>query len=778
MDVPSSSARASARHALLTAAAFAGLYLGLAALNAWPIPIRAATHLPHDLGDPVVSLTLLQWNLESTVFTDRWWDGVGFHPLDDTMTLSDARLGLTLLGAPIAWATGSPVVMYNSLFILSFALSGLAMHALVFSLTRSHRAAVVAGCAYAFAPFRAAHLAHLELLATWWMPLGLLGLHRWVEDRRARWLVLFAASLTAQGLFCAYYLPMFAVLAVAWAVWFGAGRVPLRQLAALGAAAVAGVVPLLPLFLYYRSAHRALGFARGLGEIEMYSADLSGLWSIPPELRLWPEILAKNAEGYLFPGLTVVALIAVDAWRTRRAVRFGTARIRRIRTALLAAAVLVGAVALIAFFHGPIRISLAGLTLSITHLRKPVSLIVASLVFSLALHPRVLGAARERSATAFYVLAAILMVTLALGPNPTVAGVQFLYKAPYSWLMSLPGFDESLRAPARFGMIAALALSVAAGLGWWRILASVRGARARWLTVAVAGAIVAEGWWGPSSAHPVPERFEWPRACVAAPRLELPLSTIEHDAAAQYRAMLDGVRSVNGTTGWTPPHMLALASSIEERDGEALTALAAYGPLCVAVDRASPDGPELSRWVASHPLAVPLPRSGGREFHQITSAPGPRRSGLQVGQSAAPLPVAAASSTRGPVELAALADGRPGTAWIAAPPQRVGDALTLSLACAARVETVAVGQGAYAASFARDLSVDVSADGAVWRTAWRGPTGGRTVAAALADPRTVSSHLQVASDGIRHIRLRLSKPGGKAEWAIAELAVLGSCGEH
>jgi hypothetical protein len=160
MPIPSATAVPTAGEGRLYApfAAFLVVYVLLGILNTWPLAQRIGSHLPHDLGDAVVSLTLLQWNTEVPLFTACWWNGVGFYPLEDTLTFSDARLGLTLAGWPVKWATGSAVAMHNTLFILSFALSGLAMHGLVFTLTRSHSASFVAGCAYAFAPVRAAHL--------------------------------------------------------------------------------------------------------------------------------------------------------------------------------------------------------------------------------------------------------------------------------------------------------------------------------------------------------------------------------------------------------------------------------------------------------------------------------------------------------------------------------------------------------------------------------------------------------------------------------------------
>src|ERR671912_1598796 len=98
-------------------ACWSGVYLALAITATWPVASVLTTHLPHDLGDPVLSLTLLQWNATTPLFTSRWWDGIGFYPLANTLTLSDPRLGASIVSTPIIWATGSATAGYNVLFI-------------------------------------------------------------------------------------------------------------------------------------------------------------------------------------------------------------------------------------------------------------------------------------------------------------------------------------------------------------------------------------------------------------------------------------------------------------------------------------------------------------------------------------------------------------------------------------------------------------------------------------------------------------------------------------
>ncbi len=746
-------------------------YIALALVATWPVPTVLTTRLPHDLGDPVMSATLLRWNATVPIFSQPWWNGVGFYPLLDTLTFSDTRLGMSLISTPVFWLTGSIIAGYNVLFILSFAFCAISAHTLVFSLTRSHPAALVAGCAYGFSPYRAAHLAHLELLASYWMPVGLPCLHRWLEQRAWWWLVLVAAAVAAQGLFCAYYLPMFGVFAGCWLLWFAAGRVKFTQLSAAALALVLGAVLLAPLFAHYRRAQEAMGFSRTINEIEEFSADVSSIWSPPPELKVWPSLVQHNTERFLFPGLTIVLLIAGCALRGRSSSRVtGAIRWAR-RTAAIVAT--VAAIAALVATVGPWRLQLAGVTLSLSRFHKPLSVAVAALAVYSLLHPRVVTALRERHAFAFYALAAALMFVLALGPSPRAFGVTFLYKAPYSWLMLAPGFgfDRSLRVPARFGMLMALALAVASGLAWHRLSAHQPARRARWMTAAVAGLIVAEGWIAPVSTVVPPSTVRWPAQCDGTPRLELPVGypeAPEADAAAQYRALLDGTRSVNGLSGYMPPYLLALTVSTWARDADALTALAEHGPICISVARSQRDGPALADWVARHPLARTLGARHGQEFFALPqSAP-------QAGRVAGvPLPISVASSDSGVVDLRSLTDGRLATQWITPGPQRRNEQLRVTLACVASIGSIGLSQDV--ATFPRELAIEASPDGTEWQTLWQGTTGGLTMRAALRDPHTMTTDFTVRANGIRHVRFRILRDDPIARWAVADLTVRGHC---
>jgi hypothetical protein len=767
----------------------AGVYTTLAIVATWPVVRAAATHLPHDLGDPVMSLSLLGWNAAVLPLSDRWWTGIGFYPVSGTLALSDPRLGVSLLTMPALWA-GLPVLAYNIAFILSFALSALAAHALVFSLTRSHAAGILAGCAYGFAPFRAAHLSHIEVLSSYWMPVAMLGLHRWSVVGSRRGLIVFVAAFALQGLFCAYYLPLFGVMVAAWLVWLIVGRAPAgRVVGALGGTAIAAAL-LAPVLVPIASVHRALGLVRRSDEVEKFSADLSGLWSAAPELRLWPSHPAANTEGYLFPGLVVVGLIIVALWRvpavytnaeagSRRADDPGPAapgssraarRRRVVRALLLVVTVVFLALSALGWAHVSWRIHVAGLTLTGGSFRKPLTLACVAFAAWVLSGPRTLSAIRHRSEFAFYLWAAGLMVILALGPTPRLLGVPFLYQPPYAWLMALPVIGGSLRAPGRFGMLVALALAAAAGIAWHRLSSSMSPARRQRVTAALAAAILLEGWFAPVRIHPEPHAFAWPASCAGTPRLELPFGGVDAEAAAQYRAFLEGVRSVNGASGFFPPYITALRIASGDHDDGALEALAEHGPVCIAVDHTKQGGDAMTRWLTEASLVERMGSVGTNDYFLLPDkAPLPSRAphGRVLG-------LTAARGTDGSPIVNYLHDEDPATIWGTAGPQRPGMAIELDLACDADIEQIEIAQGIHVGAFAHALAIDVQSRGGAWTTAWRGRMSGLAVRAALADPRRFTMRLPVVASDVRSVRLRLERAAAEP-WAIAEATVRGRC---
>ena len=228
----------------MSAAAYAAITIVLT----YPLIRHLSSTVPHDLGDPLLSTTVLWWNAHTVPLSHGWWNAFFFWPAPGAIAFSDHRLGESLLATPLQWLGLDAVSSANVVFLVSFPLSALAAHALAFTVSRRHDAGVIAGLAYGFCPYRLAHVQHLELLAGFGMPLALVALHRYIDTSRRTWLVAFVAALIVQALCCSYYTLFFSVLIVLWVCWFVDWRHG-WTIVAIGAACAAAAVALAPVVI-------------------------------------------------------------------------------------------------------------------------------------------------------------------------------------------------------------------------------------------------------------------------------------------------------------------------------------------------------------------------------------------------------------------------------------------------------------------------------------------------------------------------------------------------
>lgn len=254
-------------------------------------------------------------------FTDRWWSPQIFYPMPGGLALSEHLAGLGLITTPLQLLGASPLAAYNMALILSFGLSGFFAFLLVRRLlersdqTRGDAAvctlaAVCAGLAYGFGPYRASQLSHLQVLTSQWMPLALLAMHAFLDDGRRRWLVLLSFAWVVQALSNGYYLLFFPILVGLWFAWFvDWTRAPSRGVALAGTWVAASLL-LVPSLLKYVAVHRELGLSRSFGEMVRFSATPDSLFQPSPMLAFWPSGPAETTEGFLFPGITVIVLVA------------------------------------------------------------------------------------------------------------------------------------------------------------------------------------------------------------------------------------------------------------------------------------------------------------------------------------------------------------------------------------------------------------------------------------------------------------------------------------
>jgi hypothetical protein len=632
-------------------------------------------------------------------------------------------------------------------------------------LTGRHDAALVAGLAFGFGPYRAAQMPHLQMLVACWMPLGLLALHRFLETRRWGFLAAFGVCWLFNALTSGYWLLFFAVLVLLWVLWFVRS---IRDLAAIGASLTVASLPLVPLIAGYRGYQEAIGATRGIAEIQLYSADLSAIWAASPFTafsRLWT--LKPGPEGELYPGLVVLALVvgaAVAAWRLLPRVRQP-----RLRFVLFILSGLAGILTAVSLLTGGQQFQIAGLTISFTRPFKVFTTAAWLFFFAVAIDRRLVDAWRRRSAFLFYGFAAGVMFVFALGPFGRAFGVDVFYALPYYWLMEVPG-GGALRVPARFAMLFVLCLGQAAAIGFTRL--TPRGA-GRGLVVAMAAAILVEGWVLNMPTAAVPPRADLggidPRSIV----IELPVVDQSTATGAMLRQMSHRYPLANGYSGYGLPHQGIFEFGLRDLDPSVLAAYQTVAPVAVLVtrDRADDAGAlaMMNSLAEARRIAV-LPAGTLYQLPQtnntIASGGGRRLRIASIAFQGGLKPAAA--------NPALLDDDDPVTRWENVPDRQPDDHVDVTLAEASPITRVELDLGRYGLEYPRSLRISLGSDRLSLSTVWEGRTAGLALLGALRDPRRMPIAIDLPPGAAgRELRLTLLEEHPAFSWSIADLRVFG-----
>ena len=232
---------------------------------------------------------------------------------------------------------------------------------------------------------------------------------------------------------------------------------------------------------------------------------------------------------------------------------------------------------------GPLAFHLGPVPISISQVHKPLGLALNALFVFAATSPALWQRARTGSLPGLYVTLFVLATILMLGPDGEFFGHRFWYKAPFAWLVELPGFN-SVRVPARMAVIQILAASILCAFVVRRLTPSPS-RRGTLLAAGLSAALVADGWFSVNivAAPPPP-----PVALGADLVLELPTRGWLEDVAAMYRGMAHGRPVVNGYSGYPAPHYELLLRDLRAGCFESTEALRRGRSLDVVVWRADP----------------------------------------------------------------------------------------------------------------------------------------------------------------------------------------------
>lgn len=737
------------------------IYALVAAVVTWPLLRDARTLIASDPGDPILNTAILVWNATVLPFSEAWWTAPHFFPTTGTVAFTENLLGLYPLASPIYWLSGNPVLAYNLTLFLMWPLSALAVFLLVRRLVAWEAAAGVAGLAFAFSPMRAVALPHIQTMATFGVPLCLLALHGYRQDRRRPWLVLFGLAWLHQGLANGYYILYGGLTIGLWALYFCSTRERARAMLPMVAAGALASLPLVPMLLRYRAVHDAVGIGRSREEIVYFSAGPQSWFEVGEMSWLWHRVLPAGTDNF-FPGLTVIVLVAAGLWAWLARARAGAPRPGlRGRWALAAGVAVSAAAVAFVLWHGPVNTAIGPVPIKLRQLDRALLLLVLTGVPLLWTSGWFRAALAGRSPILFYVAGVGVFAVLACGPVLRVHGQTVLDPAPYGWLMRLPGFNE-LRVPTQIKMVYLLFLSVAGGLSLAVLRPSRPGAARAVLGVVVAGVLL-DGWL--MRVPMVEAQPRWPivePASRAEPVLELPLGPA-YDAGATLRAAVHHRRVMNGVSGYDPPHYAALREGLAAQDPALLMAVATLGPLDVVVDGASdPDG-SIARYVTAFPGATRVGGDGVRTVYRLSGAAAPA---VALG---AVLPVAHVRAVRETEGANRMHDGRPETGWTDVSPKADGWVM-IDLGTVREVGGLTLSLGRAFFDFPRHLAIETSLDGETWVAAWDGPAFAQTFLGFVQSPRNAELRFRFHAEQGRYVRVRRLDAASPA-WHVAELQV-------
>ena len=225
------------------------------------LPRDAGAFAPMENADLYLNAWILAWIARAAILDPgALFDGNVFHPAANTIAGSENMLAHLPVTVPAWAASGSALVVLKAMAVESFTLAGLCMFLLARRQTGSVAAALVAGAAFTFAPWRVQSFPHPQYLGTQYLPLALLAVDVWVERRSRGALAGLAAALALQILACLYlgYFSLFGVAAYAAVrLWWGPVERRWSATTWLAGAMVLGALAVVPIAIPYLKARAA-----------------------------------------------------------------------------------------------------------------------------------------------------------------------------------------------------------------------------------------------------------------------------------------------------------------------------------------------------------------------------------------------------------------------------------------------------------------------------------------------------------------------------------------
>ncbi len=303
-------------------------FIALTLAETWPLAAHPARLSRNDNGDTVVNEWTIAWVAHQAPRDPLHLYAANiFYPRTNTLAYSESMLVQAAMGAPLAWLGASPVLTYNVVLMLGFALTGWTMCLAIQRWTGDWSAGLVSGLLLAFNAHSFTRLPHLQALHAEFLPLSMVALDAVLRDPRVGHALRLGMYFTLQAL-TSVYLLVFTASAMAAAAlvrpetWWGRRFTPVVSRLLL--AAIVSAIVLFPYLLPYWTVYRQQGVATGAATATSSGAIWAHYLGTPSRIDYAVFSHKYFAGVALFPGviglvLTALALGTGQAFRDARA---------------------------------------------------------------------------------------------------------------------------------------------------------------------------------------------------------------------------------------------------------------------------------------------------------------------------------------------------------------------------------------------------------------------------------------------------------------------------
>lgn len=551
------------KHSVLRELVAFVFFLLAAVMLTWPLVAHIDSAIS-DPGDPYVSMAIMEWDLRATLHHPaRLFHQPIFHPSPYALAFTEHLYGTALPVMPFYLAGVPLIAMYNISVLLGFALCGYGAYLVGRLLTGSFAAGLVGGLFFEFVPYRITQIPHISYVWAGWLALLLAALLYYDQKPSTKRAAIFGGVFFMNGLTTVTWLAMGAVAALVSALYLKIlrGR-DWRYLIRLGFAALAALILLLPFILPYNIARDMYKMRRSPEETQFYSAEWRD-WFVAESYLAYGHLLNNGTvdpERWLFPGFVPLILAASGLFLYRAPFQTRDSEApTRDGVAMRILDVLVTVVGIWAIFELAARNSWSNLVGSRLLLRvgaNPLAPMLFLVLLLTRLCLRIPGTA-DRSLldllrrSRFSPGIQVSILWLILG----VLGSLGLNSFFYAFLFDYVGLFRSIRVPARWAMVAYVALAALISCG---VAALARkGWRWTWVPIAAAALLVLELSPAPCTWYlsnlPPPSVYSWlAETPLSGAILELPVAQNQSEYAYLRWAPLHRKSMVGGVSSFGP----------------------------------------------------------------------------------------------------------------------------------------------------------------------------------------------------------------------------------